>query len=91
MKFLVLLLLLAVPVQAAPRKCPPKCKHRTEHRCAPKPKCVAVQEPDTPREANRWYEGLEIVGGFRWQEERTCPTLQVPVPHPPIHKDPAFV
>ena len=75
----VLCLMIAVPAIAA-KKCPPKCKHRTE---AP---CSSLWDS--------FVSNLELVGGFRWEEETLCPPARIAVPPPPVHPkhvDPVYL
>jgi hypothetical protein len=87
MKTLAVLLLLCLSVPAfAGKKDPCKPVHHAKPRpstCAPAPKS----------ESCLWKQlrtGFELEGGFRWDQEHTCPTLTVP--NPPVkHTDPAFI
>lgn len=86
-RFLMIALLLAVATtnaHAVSRKCPPKCKHRTQ---------AQAQSCPLPRPTLRsaFIEGLELQSGFRWQTETVCPTLLRPRPDPVQVHDPFFV
>jgi hypothetical protein len=97
---LVLTVLVGGVVEAAPhsRRCPPTCKHRLEHPTKPAPCPAPAPAPvvvtPAPR-ASLWDEftsNIEVRAGFRWEEEcGVCPSLAIPAPPPPVHKDPPFV
>lgn len=90
MKLLVIVLFLfATPVFAAPaKKCPPRCKHRTQHQC--QPDTVYVSRETSKTLGQSLLNGLELQAGWRWQTERTCPTIRQPNP-PVVSEDPFFI
>ena len=61
------------------------CDKRTTHT----PRCPPTKVSTILQKCN-WYEGIEVVGGFRWEETHVCPTITVPSPRP-IHKDPVYI
>ena len=72
------LLLCASTAFAAPKPCTPSCKPRAH-----------AKHCDTLWES--FVSNLELVGGFRWEEEHLCPAARITQPTHPPHKDPAFV
>lgn len=73
---------------ASPKPCT-NCKHHRDTACTnvtSAPKC----EKTSQTLGAQLISGFGIRAGWRWQDERECPTVQTPTP-PTTHKDPFFL
>jgi len=98
----LMLLLIALPVSAARRKCPPTCKHRRQPVCVVHAPTAAPAPALAPTLWDHVVQGFGIRAGFRWEREHVCPTCPAPVPcytppppapptEEPGYRDPFFV